>query len=165
MLVAARTVDLRLELECGELAECREGKCVEHTARLDRQRRVSLPAVQMLAVQSGLPVVACSNYFGMSGLRQRAQSLSVDGVRLDLLQCARHNSMEASVDASCYRTIRNASASWRNRVCKIPGHRDGGSLYVAADCLHRESAQEGGNREGPVQVRKSYQNNRERLLS
>jgi hypothetical protein len=30
MLVAARTVDLRLELECGELAERREGQRVEH---------------------------------------------------------------------------------------------------------------------------------------
>jgi hypothetical protein len=41
----------------------------EHGARLVHRSLSSVPAVLMLAAESPLPVVACSNYFGMPGLR------------------------------------------------------------------------------------------------
>jgi hypothetical protein len=69
----------------------------------------------------------------------------------------------AGCDSSCCRTVRNAGGSWWNRVRRIPGHRDGWSLYAAAHCLGRTPSLASG--EDPVQVRKSYQDDRRRLLS
>jgi hypothetical protein len=65
----ARAVDFDAKPKRGYLAKCREWQSVEHPPTLDRRRRASLPAVLMLAVLSALPVVACSDYFGMSGIR------------------------------------------------------------------------------------------------
>jgi hypothetical protein len=63
-------MDFDLEAERRYLAERREGQRMEHPATLDRRRRASLPAVLIPAAPTPLPVVACSNFVGMAGLRE-----------------------------------------------------------------------------------------------
>jgi hypothetical protein len=71
----ARAVDFDAKPKRVYLAKCREGQSVEHPPTLDRRRRASLPAVLIPAAPSPLPVVACSSFFGMSGLRQMSASI------------------------------------------------------------------------------------------
>jgi hypothetical protein len=67
---ATSAADFDLEIEGRDLAECDEGQGVKHPPTVARRRRTSLPAVLIPGATSPLPVVACSNFVGMAGLRE-----------------------------------------------------------------------------------------------
>jgi hypothetical protein len=78
LVPATSAADFDLEIEGRDFAEGGEGQWVKHPPTVARRRRTSLPAVLIPAAAAPLPVVACSNFVGMAGLRQMSASIPKD---------------------------------------------------------------------------------------